>query len=140
MENKAQPITIEATVNAPVEKVWKTWSTPSDITKWCSPSDDWHAPKADNDLRAGGAFTTRMEAKDGSIGFDWGGVYDEVETNKVIAYTMSDGRKCRITFTADGSNTKIVETFDPENQNPLDMQRDGWQAILNSFKKYAEEN
>lgn len=138
MENKTEQITVTATVNAPIEKVWKAWSTPADITQWCNASDDWHAPKAENALRAGGAFSTRMEAKDGSFGFDWGGVYDEVETNKVIAYTMGDGRKCRITFTADGNSTTIVESFDPETQNPIEMQRDGWQAILNNFKKYTE--
>lgn len=138
MENKAEQITVTATVNAPIEKVWKAWTTPADITQWCNASDDWHAPKAENDLRPGGSFSTRMEARDGSFGFDWGGVYDEVETNKVIAYTMEDGRKCRITFTADGDTTKVVESFDPETQNPIDMQRDGWQAILNNFKKYTE--
>ena len=138
MENKTEQITVTATVKAPIEKVWKAWSTPADITQWCNASDDWHAPKAENDLRTGGAFSTRMEAKDGSFGFDWGGVYDEVETNKVIAYTMEDGRTCRITFTSDGDTTKMVESFDPENQNPVEMQREGWQAILNNFKKYAE--
>ncbi|HLP51464.1 MAG TPA: SRPBCC family protein [Chitinophagales bacterium] len=138
MENKAEQITVTATVNAPIEKVWKVWTTPADITQWCNASDDWHAPKAENDLRPGGSFSTRMEAKDGSFGFDWGGVYDEVETNKLISYSMSDGRKVKITFEGNGNETKVVETFDAENQNPVEMQRDGWQAILNNFKKYTE--
>ncbi|MCD6067596.1 MAG: polyketide cyclase [Bacteroidetes bacterium] len=133
-------ITVEATVNAPVEKVWKFWNEPQHITKWCSPSDDWHAPKAENDLKVGGNFSTRMEAKDGSFGFDFGGVYDEVTTHKVIAYTMSDGRKVKILFTPEGTGTKVTETFDPENINPIEMQKGGWQAILDNFKKYVENN
>lgn len=138
MENKTEQITVTATVNAPIEKVWKAWTTPADITQWCNASDDWHAPKAENDLRPGGSFSTRMEAKDGSFGFDFGGVYDEVETNKLISYSMSDGRKVKISFEGNGNETKVLETFDAETQNPVDMQRDGWQAILNNFKKYTE--
>ena len=135
-----KPITIEATVNAPVEKVWKTWSSPEDITKWCAASDDWHVPHAENDLTVGGKFSTRMEAKDGSFGFDFGGIYDEVVTNKTINYTLGDGRKVKISFTSDGDKTTIVETFDPESENPIEMQRGGWQAILDNFKKYTEAN
>lgn len=138
METKAQSITVEAAVKAPVEKVWKLWSGPEHITKWCNASPDWHAPRAENDLRTGGKFTTRMEAKDGSFGFDWGGTYDEVKTHELIAYTMGDGRKVKITFTPNGNETKIVETFDAETQNSIEMQRGGWQAILDNFKKYAE--
>lgn len=138
METKSQAITIEATIKAPVEKVWKLWNDPEDIKKWCSASDDWHTPRSENDLRVGGKFMSRMEAKDGSFGFDFGGVYDEVVNHKAIAYTMGDARKVTITFTANGNETKIVETFDPESENPIEMQRDGWQAILNNFKKYAE--
>ena len=133
-------ITVAATVNAPVEKVWEFWSNPEDIVKWCSPSDDWHTPRAENDLQVGGAFTSRMEAKDGSFGFDFGGIYDEVKTNELITYTMADGRKVEIIFEADGQNTKVTETFDAEDINPVEMQQGGWQAILDSFKKYAEEN
>lgn len=131
-------ITVESMVNAPVEKVWQYWSMPEHITKWCAASDDWHTPRAENDLRVGGKFLSRMEAKDGSFGFDFGGVYDEVETNKVIAYTIGDGRKVKITFTSQGSTTKVVETFEAEDQNPIEMQRGGWQAILDNFKKYTE--
>jgi uncharacterized protein YndB with AHSA1/START domain len=136
--NAATKVTVEATVNAPVEKVWKSWSEPQHITKWCAASDDWHAPKAENDLRTGGTFSTRMEAKDGSFGFDFGGVYDNVKKNELIEYTMGDGRKVRVAFTPSGDTTKIVETFDAETTNPVDMQRTGWQAILDNFKRYTE--
>lgn len=136
----AAPITIETTVNAPIEKVWAYWSTPQHIMNWNSASPDWHTPRATNDLRTGGSFTSRMEARDGSFGFDFGGTYDLVETNKTIAYTMGDGRKVKVTFEATGNQTKVTETFDPESQNPIEMQRAGWQAILDNFKKYTEEN
>jgi uncharacterized protein YndB with AHSA1/START domain len=141
METKEKKaITIKATVNAPVEKVWKYWSAPEHITKWCQASDDWHAPYAENDLQTGGKFKTTMAAKDGSMSFDFEGVYSNVKENKEIAYSMSDGRKVSITFEADGNKTHITETFDPEDSNPIEMQRDGWQAILDNFKKYTEAN
>jgi uncharacterized protein YndB with AHSA1/START domain len=133
-------ITVQSTINAPVEKVWKFWSAPEHITKWCAASDDWHAPKAENDLTVGGKFTTRMEAKDGSFGFEFGGVYDEVKTNELIEYTMGDGRKVEVHFTANGNETKVVETFDAESTNSIEMQQGGWQAILDNFKKYTESN
>jgi len=136
--NTATKVTVEATVNAPVEKVWKTWSEPQHIKNWCAASDDWHAPKAENDLRTGGTFSTRMEAKDGSFGFDFGGVYDNVKKNELIEYTMGDGRKVQVTFSPPGDKTKIVETFDAESTNPVEMQRGEWQAILDNFKKYTE--
>ncbi|MES1217059.1 MAG: SRPBCC domain-containing protein, partial [Bacteroidota bacterium] len=98
MESKEKTvITVAATVNAPIAKVWEYWSTPEHITKWCSASDDWHTPSATNDLRTGGSFSCRMEAKDGSMGFDFGGVYDEVKNSEYIGYTMGDGRKVKIT-------------------------------------------
>ncbi|GAL85672.1 activator of Hsp90 ATPase 1 family protein [Sporocytophaga myxococcoides] len=131
-------VTVEALVKAPVEKVWKTWNTPEDITKWCQASDDWHAPYAENDLRKGGKFKTTMAAKDGSFSFDFGGEYTNVEINKVIEYIMEDGRKTKIVFTAQGNETKVVETFDAESENPVEFQQQGWQAILNNFKKYTE--
>ena len=133
-------ITVESIINAPVEKVWEFWSAPEHITKWCSASPDWHAPKAENDLQVSGKFLTRMEAKDGSFGFDFGGVYDEVKTNELIEYTMGDGRKVDIHFSTTGNTTKVVETFDAESTNPVEMQRGGWQAILDNFKKYTEAN
>ena len=134
-----ESITVTTDVNAPIEKVWKLWSSPEHITKWNSASPDWHTPKATNDLRAGGKFTSRMEARDGSMGFDFEGVYDEVRENEHIAYTMADGRTVKVDFVADGDTTRIVETFDPESQNSREMQQGGWQAILDNFKKYAEE-
>lgn len=133
-------ITVDATVNAPVEKVWSVWTNPDDIIKWNSPSPDWHTPKAQHDLKAGGNFTYRMEARDGSFGFDFGGVFDIVSQNQCLAYTIGDGRKVTISFNAADSTTKIVQTFEAESENSLEMQRAGWQAILDSFKKYVESN
>jgi uncharacterized protein YndB with AHSA1/START domain len=133
-------ITVSNTINAPVEKVWAYWTGPEHITQWNNASDDWHSPSAKNDLRAGGQFSVRMEAKDGSFGFDFGGVYDEVKTNELIAYTLGDGRKVNINFTSQGNSTKVVETFEAETENPIELQRGGWQSILDNFKKYAEAN
>lgn len=133
-------ITIETTVHAPVEKVWECWTLPEHIMRWNNASDDWHTTKAENDLKTGGKFVSRMEAKDGSTGFDFGGTYDEVKTHERIAYTMGEGRKVAVIFTPAGGGTKIVETFEAETQNPEEMQRSGWQSILNNFKKYAESN
>ena len=133
-------ITVEATVNAPVEKVWKLWNDPQHITKWCSASDDWHAPNAENDLRKDGKFKTTMAAKDGSFSFDFEGVYTRVEPNKTIEYTMSDDRKVKIDFTSSGNTTKVTETFEAETENPIEMQRGGWQAILDNFKKHVERS
>ncbi|MDB5230490.1 MAG: polyketide cyclase [Chitinophagaceae bacterium] len=133
-------ITIESLVKAPVEKVWKIWSTPEHITKWNNASPDWHTPRAENDLRVGGKFSARMEAKDGSMGFDFAGVYDEVKTNELIGYTIGDGRKVIVNFTSNGNETKVVESFEAENTNSLEMQRGGWQAILDNFKNYVENN
>src|SRR5438477_8818923 len=133
-------ITVESTVKAPVEKVWKIWNAPEHITKWASPSDDWHTTSSENDLRVGGKFLSRMEAKDGSFGFDFGGVYDAVKTNELIEYTIGDGRKVIIHFTGSGNETKVVETFEAETMNSIEMQQGGWQAILDSFKKYTEAN
>ena len=133
-------VTVESTVKAPVEKVWKYWNGPEHITQWCTATPEWHTPRADNDLRVGGKFSSRMEARDGSMGFDFAGVYDEVKPNEYIAYTMADGRQVSIKFTTQGNETKVVETFDAESQNPVEMQRGGWQAILDNFKKYTESN
>ena len=133
-------ITVKNTVNAPIEKIWSCWTKPEHIIKWNNASDDWHTPRAENDLRVGGKFLSRMEARDGSAGFDFGGVYDEVKTNELIAYTMDDGRKVKINFTSQGNTTKVVETFEAENENSIEIQQGGWQAILDSFKKYTETN
>ena len=131
-------ITVEATVNAPIEKVWDCWTAPEHITQWCFASADWQAPWAKNDLEAGGRFATRMEAKDGSFGFDFGGVYNEITALAHILYTMDDGRKVEIHFTQQDGAVKVVETFEAENQNSIEMQRMGWQAILDNFKSYTE--
>ncbi|TAL40208.1 MAG: polyketide cyclase [Chitinophagaceae bacterium] len=131
-------ITVENIINAPVEKVWECWTKPEHITQWNNASDDWHTPWAKNDLREGGSFVSRMEAKDGSMGFDFGGVYDAVRTNEYIEYTIGDGRKVKVTFTAQGKTTKVVESFEAENMNSIELQRGGWQAILDNFKKHTE--
>ncbi len=133
-------ITIENTINAPVQKVWELWTKPEHITKWSNASDDWHTPRAENDVRKGGSFSSRMEAKDGSMGFDFGGVYDEVRDNEYMEYTLGDGRKVTVDFKPQGNTTKVVETFEAESTNPVEMQRGGWQAILDNFKKYTEAN
>lgn len=135
---KKTTITLETTVNATVEKVWDIWTKPEHIVKWANASDDWHTPRAENDLRTGGKFLSRMEAKDGSFGFDFGGIYDKVEPLKTINYTLGDDRKVEISFASNGQATQITETFEAEETNPVEMQRDGWKAILNNFKKYTE--
>lgn len=131
-------ITVQAAIQAPVEKVWTYWTEPHHITKWNQATDEWHAPRAENNLRVGGTFVTRMEAKDGSMGFDFGGTYDEVKQHEYIAYTLGDGRKVEITFIDQGNETKVVETFDAESTHPVEFQQAGWQAILDNFKKYTE--
>ena len=136
-ENKTT-ITVENTVRAPLEKVWKFWTEPEHIKNWNNASEDWHTPYAENDLQVGGKFISRMEAKDGSFGFDFGGVYDDVRVNEYIEYTLGDGRKVKISFSGQENETKVVETFEPESTNSLEMQRGGWQAILDNFKKYTE--
>ena len=133
-------ITIQTQVKAPVEKVWEYWTSPVHIVKWNSASEDWHTPRAENDLRTGGRFSSRMEARDGSFGFDFGGVYDIVETHKRIEYTLEDDRKVRIHFTSNGDTTEVIESFEAESTNPVEMQRSGWQSILDNFKKYTEGN
>lgn len=137
MEN--QKISIEADVNSSISKVWEHWTEPKHITQWNNASDDWHTPHAENDLRIGGKFLSRMEAKDGSFGFDFEGVYSEVIPFKKIKYYLEDGRQVETTFTENSGTTKISTIFDPENENPIEMQKEGWQAILNNFKKYVEK-
>jgi len=133
-------ITIEASIHAPVEKVWKLWTGTEHITKWNQASEDWHTTKAEQDLKPGGDFSFRMEAKDGSFGFDFGGKYNEVKTNELITYTLGDGRNVKVSFAKEGNATKIVQVFEAETVNSLEMQKNGWQAILNNFKKYTEQN
>jgi len=112
-------ITVETTVNAPVAKVWKYWTKPEHITRWNNASDDWYTPRAENDLRVGGRFNYRMEAKDGSYGFDFGGQYDAITANEYIGYTIADGRTVEIKFTADGNTTRVQEIFEAESTNPI---------------------
>jgi len=137
MTNTAR-ITITALVNKPLPFVWKCWTDPAHITQWNAASDDWHCPKASNDLRAGGTFSSTMAARDGSFSFDFAGVYDDVQLLKRIAYTMADGRACEILFEEVDGGTQVTENFDAETQNPVEMQRAGWQSILDRFKVYAE--
>lgn len=132
-------ITVQTVIQAPIAKVWSYWTEPEHITKWNQASDDWHSPRAENDLRVGGKFVTRMEAKDGSEGFDFSGKYDVVKQHEQISYTIDDGRKVDIYFTDLGNETKVVETFDSENTYPVEYQQAGWQAIMDNFKKYAEQ-
>lgn len=133
-------ITIEALVEKDIETVWKLWTTPEHIMQWAFASDDWECPYAENDVVVGGKFLTRMSAKDKSAGFDFTGVYTEVEINKLIAYTIEDGRKVFVTFTETQSGVHIAETFEMENENSEELQRAGWQAILNNFKALAEKD
>jgi len=131
-------ITVETTVHSPVESVWTYWTAPKHIMQWSKASNDWHAPYAENDLKAGGKFVTRMEAIDGSMGFDFNGVYDEVIMNESISYTIADGRKVKVEFVRQGNDTRIIESFEAEETHAIEMQQAGWQAILDNFKTYAE--
>ncbi len=131
-------ITVSTFVNASIQRVWNSWTKPEHITKWNQASDDWHCPSAINNLEKGGKFSWRMEAKDGSFGFDFVGVFEEVHHHSFIASVLGDGRNISVTFTEEGEGTKIVETFDAEATNPIEMQQMGWQAILDSFKTYTE--
>lgn len=133
-------ITIEAVVNKPIANVWEMWTKPEHITQWNAASDDWHTPRSTNDLKVGGKFTYRMEAKDGSFGFDFWGIYDEIKLNEKIACTLGDDRKWTTNFIEVKDGVKVIESFEAENQNPIEMQQAGWQMILNNFKKYAENN
>jgi Uncharacterized conserved protein len=138
MEEKKY-ITINTTVKAPIDTVWRLWNEPEHIKRWNTASEDWHTTYAENDLRVGGKFLSRMEAKDGSFGFDFGGIYDQVRTNELIAYTLGDNRTVKITFQVRDQETEITEVFEAENENPVDMQRLGWQSILDNFNKYTQE-
>ncbi len=139
--NPTAKITVQALIQAPIAKVWQAWTTPDDIKNWNNASPDWHTPKAENDLKVGGKFLSRMEAKDGSVGFDFAGVYTAVEQHKLIAYKMEDQREVAVAFIEKSpSETEIIETFDAETENTAEMQKQGWQSILNNFKSYVEGN
>lgn len=135
-----ETVAVETIVNAPMEKVWECWTEPAHITKWAFASDDWEAPSAENDVKVGGRFTTRMSAKDKSAGFDFGGVYTAVKNHELIEYDMDgdDKRHVKIEFTKVPEGIKIRETFDIEHENSKEMQRSGWQSIMDNFKKYTE--
>lgn len=131
-------ITVTATVAAPAEKVWTLWTDPQHIVRWNHASDDWHSPNAESDLRVGGRFRYRMESRDGSTGFDFTGTFTRVEPHKELAFTIDDGRTVTVSFLPHGNHTLVKETFEAEGTHPVEMQREGWQAILNNFKAYAE--
>jgi uncharacterized protein YndB with AHSA1/START domain len=131
-------LTITATVNAPISKVWEYYNTPEHVTNWNNASDDWHSPTATNDLKVGGRFNYRMESVDGAHGFDFTGVYTTVEENKQLSYDMDDARHVDVMFASEGDATKVTVTFEAEAENSLEMQQQGWQAILDNFKKYTE--
>ena len=133
-------ITVSVKIEAPMEKVWNYFTQPAHIVNWNFASDDWHTPYAENDLTVNGLFKYTMAAKDGVFSFDFWGNYTQIETHKTIAYTMGDGRKAILHFSENNNQTEIVELFDPENENPEEMQQFGWQSILNNFKKYVEQN
>ncbi len=132
-------ITIQAIVSADRQKVWDYYTKPEHITKWNFALDTWHCPSASNDVRIGGKYIARMEAKDGSFGFDFGGIYNEVVPGEKLTFTMADNRVVSVIFKQLEFATEVTITFDAENQNPVEMQRQGWQAILNNFKKYVEQ-
>lgn len=131
-------ITINVRVQVPIDKVWEYWTKPEHIINWNFASDEWHTPSATNDLRPEGRFSYRMEAKDGSMGFDLEGTYTEIENEKKISSILDDKREVNVEFKSEENNTLINESFEAENTHSIEMQRDGWQEILNNFKKYAE--
>jgi uncharacterized protein YndB with AHSA1/START domain len=137
-QNEKITLQVRVIIRAPIGKIWKYWTTPEDIVQWNHASEDWHTVRAENDLREGGQFSSRMEAKDGSMGFDFAGVYDYINVHKQINYTLDDGRKVKVLFSRIDTDTEVVEFFEAEDSNPLKMQQDGWQSILNNFKIYAE--
>lgn len=131
-------LTVSTTVNVPADKAWEYRTKPEHITQWAFAMDSWEAPEAENDVKVGGRFRTRMRAKDGSAQFDFTGKYTAVEDGKSFTYRMDDGRFADVTFENVEGGTRIIESFEPEGQNPLEMQQGGWQAIMDNFKKYAE--
>lgn len=133
-------ITVQCNVMAPIDKVWEYWTTPEHIKQWNTASPDWHTTHSENDLRAGGKFSSRMEAKDGSFGFDFWGFHETVITHELINSKLGDERKLKVEFKANGEETEIIESFEAESTNPIEMQQFGWQSILNNFKKYTESH
>jgi uncharacterized protein YndB with AHSA1/START domain len=139
-KEKRTAITVQTTIKAPIDKVWNRWTDPAHIVNWYFASDDWHSPFSENDLRTNGRFKTRMEAKDGSMGFDFEGLYTEVREHEQIDYEIPDGRRVSVKFNWNGTETFITEIFDAEETHPPEMQKAGWQAILDNFRKYTENS
>ncbi|MDN3688463.1 SRPBCC family protein [Cyclobacterium jeungdonense] len=137
---KSEKITVQAIIAAGSQKVWEYYTDPEQIMQWNFASQEWQCPRVKNELRVGGSFYARMEAKDGSFGFDYEAVYDEIRPEKFLSYALTDGRKVQVSFEEEGNQTMVTITFDSEPENSTDMQRDGWQAILNNFKKHVEES
>ncbi|WP_264565520.1 SRPBCC family protein [Flavobacterium sp. N3904] len=131
-------ITVQSTIIASLKAVWECWTTPEHIMKWNNASDDWHTPYAENDLRVGGKFKSTMASRDGTMSFDFEGEYTLVKQNEAIEYVLADGRKVKISFEETPNGVEVIESFDPETVNPEEMQRSGWQAILDNFKKYVD--
>ena len=138
MEQATKNIEVNTSINFPVEKVWQYWTDPKSIVKWNFASDDWQTTFAENDLQVNGKFNYRMEAKDGSFGFDFWGNYDQIVPFKLLEFTLGDNRKVKVSFISLENKTEVIETFEVENENPIEMQQIGWQSILNNFKKYVE--
>jgi uncharacterized protein YndB with AHSA1/START domain len=131
-------ITVETLVKADLNTVWGAWNNPEDIKRWNAASDDWHTTRSTVDLRQGGKFSARMEARDGSAGFDFEGTYTRVEPQKLVEYSMEDGRAVTVEFTEKADGVLVTETFDAESENEPEVQRQGWQAILDNFAKHVE--
>lgn len=134
-----EKITVSTSIRKNIKDAWEFFTIPEHITKWNFASLDWACPHATNDLKPGGKFSWRMEAKDGSMGFDYSGTYTEIQPHHLIKYTLDDGREVSVKFEESGGIVLVTETFEPENQNDLEMQRQGWQAILDNFKMHAEK-
>lgn len=136
----ATKITIQVLVSADRQKVWEYYTKPDHITKWNFAIDTWHCPMVSNDMKVGGKYLARMEAKDGSFGFDFEATYNEITEGEKFSYTMTDNRVVNAIFKELGDKTELSIIFDAESENPVDMQQQGWQSILNNFKKYTEQN
>jgi uncharacterized protein YndB with AHSA1/START domain len=130
-------ISVETTISAPIEKVWRIYTAPEDIKQWNAASDDWHTTAVTVDLQVGGSFSSRMEAKDGSMGFDFAGTYTKVVENQLIEYSFGD-RHAQVEFFNAQEGVKVRVTFDADSQYPIEQQQQGWQSILNNFKKHVE--
>ncbi len=140
MAVKLQRITVAAEIQAPLKKVWNAWSNPEAIKQWNQASADWHTTEAENDLSEGGQFRYHMAAKDGSAGFDLKGTYITIDEFEYIEYELEDGRQVGISFNEEDGVTSVTETFEAENQHSPELQQQGWQAIMNSFKQFVESN